>query len=71
MDRLAGLTLDLNPSPEKVASWLAADVPLACDVETPEQQNDIIELCGLARSSSEALCFEWRGEFPELMRRWL
>jgi hypothetical protein len=71
MDRLAGLTINLSPSPLEVANWLNSGQQLACDVETPQNQNDVIEMCGLARSAREALVFEWRGEFVELMRRWL
>ncbi len=71
MDRLAGLSLNLSPMPEQVSDWLTSRVPLACDVETPRSQNDVIEICGLARSPYEALVFEWREPFITLMRRWL
>lgn len=71
MNRLAGLTIDLNPSPEMVSQWLTTGKPLACDVETPEQQNDVINLCGLAQSPSTGLVFEWKEPFIELIRRWL
>lgn len=71
MDRLAGFTINLNPTPEQVSHWLTSGDILACDVETPESQQGVIELCGLARSVSEACVFEWREPFIELMRRWL
>lgn len=71
MNRLAGLTIDLNPSPEMVSEWLNAKTPLACDVETPEQQQDVITLCGLAKSPSKGLVFDWKEPYVSLMRRWL
>lgn len=71
MNRLTGLTLNLSPSPQEVEELLQRGLPLACDVETPEEHNDVIELCGLASSPRRGLVFEWREPYIELMRRWL
>lgn len=71
MNRLEGLTINLSPSPDQVSAWLTSGDRLACDVETPESQQGMINMCGLARSPSEALVFEWKEPFIELMRRWL
>jgi hypothetical protein len=71
MNRLTGLNINLSPSPDQVANWLTSGCPLACDVETPMGQNDVIEMCGLARSAREGIVFEWIEPYISLMRRWL
>ena len=75
MNRLAGLELILSPSTAEVAEVLAVALhqrrPIAVDVETPEERNNVIELCGLASSPRHGLVFEWREPYIELMRRYL
>ena len=75
MNRLAGLSINLSPSPAEVAEMLSSASqqrsPIAVDVETPEGHNNIVELCGLASSPRHGLVFEWREPYIELMRRWL
>lgn len=75
MDRLAGLSINLSPSPDDLSALIAksrqSGTPLSVDVETPREQPGIILLCGVAASPTEAICFDWREPYITLMKELL
>lgn len=72
-DRLAGLDINLNPSPEQLEEALneAKGQVYAIDVETPRDNQSEILLCGLATSTSRAFVVEWRKPYCDVIGKFL
>jgi len=70
-DRLAGLTVDLQPAPEVVEAALREHSTVAMDVETVGRESKQISILGLATSPSEVMVMDWREPYISIVRPFL
>jgi uracil DNA glycosylase superfamily protein len=68
VDRLAGLHINLSPSPAEVEAELAAGPVPVLDVETPRGEPHTILMCCVASSPASVVVFDWREPFVSIVK---